>query len=128
MYEYAARVDRVVDGDTVDLTIDLGFSISYQHSCRLYGINSPEHATEAGAAAAAFLKEMLPVGTEVIIQTRKDKLEKYGRILGTLTTIPKKKKLKKGDAPPPPPETVNDLLVAAGHAFPWDGRGSRPVT
>ena len=68
----------------------------------------------------------------MFVKTQKDKLEKYGRVLGTLQIIPPKvkaKKLKKGEVAPPPvePMTVNDLLVKEGHALPWDGKGVRPV-
>ena len=126
MYEYSASVEAVVDGDTVDLLIDLGFKILYRHSCRLYGINAPEHATAAGDAATAFLKTLLPVGTSVIVKTEKDKAEKYGRILGTIT-VPPKKKAKKG-AVVAPVTSINDQLVAAGHAFVWNGTGARPVS
>jgi len=124
MYEYNARVEKVLDGDTVDLTIDLGFKVLYQHSCRLYGINAAEHGTEAGDAATAFLKGLLPVGQVVVVQTLKDRTEKYGRVLGVLT-LPAPK-AKKGAAVVVQ-ATVNDQLVAAGHAKAWDGKGERPV-
>jgi len=118
MFEYRATVLRVVDGDTVDLLIDLGFSISYTHSCRLFGINAPEHGTPEGDAATAFHAKLLPAGAPVVVRTQKDKFEKYGRILGTVF-------LAKKDAPQG--TSINDQLVAAGCAKPWDGRGARPV-
>ena len=124
MYEYNAKVEKVLDGDTVDLTIDLGFKVLYQHSCRLYGINAAEHGTEAGDAATAFLKGLLPVGQAVVVQTFKDKTEKYGRVLAVVVLPPLK--AKKG-AVEGPLVTVNEQLVAAGHAKVWDGKGARPV-
>ena len=125
MYEYAARVDKVVDGDTCNLSIDLGFCIYYAHSCRLFGINAAEHGTPAGDAAKLFLEGLLPVGTLVIVRTQKNESEKYGRILGTIV-VPPKKTRKKGVVVPTP-VSINDQLVAAGHAIPWDGKGARPV-
>ena len=52
MYEYAATVERVVDGDTIDVTLDLGFSIQYQARIRLHGINTPESRTRDKAEKA----------------------------------------------------------------------------
>jgi len=127
LFTYRAVVERVVDGDTADLVLDMGFAISYRHSCRLFGINAPEHGTAAGDAAKAFLIELLPPGTEVYVKTEKDKLEKYGRILGTLEIIPPKTKKSKKPVPVVEVQTVNDLLVQAGHALPWDGKGARPI-
>lgn len=124
MYEYRATVERVVDGDTVDLLIDLGFKIMYRHSCRLYGLNANESKTEAGVAAKAYLEALLPVGATVIVKTEKDRAEKYGRILGTLTIMRQKARsrtLLLEDT------SVNAQLLAAGHAKPWDGSGARPV-
>lgn len=112
MYEYRATVISVVDGDTVLLSVDLGFLVSYRHSCRLFGINAPEHKTPTGDAATAYLTALLPAGTVLTLRTQKDKFEKYGRILGTLI-------LADG-------RVVNDLLVAEHHAMPWDGKGGRP--
>lgn len=114
LYTYRATVVRVVDGDTVDLLLDLGFAILFKHSCRLNGINAPEHGTPAGDAAKARLTTLLPDGTPLIVATVKDKLEKFGRILGTLT-------MADGTV-------VNTLLVKEGHAFAWDGKGARPVS
>ena len=63
MYEYAATVERVVDGDTVDVTFDLGFSILYRDRVRLLGINTPEKRTRdevekvKGIAASEFASE-----------------------------------------------------------------------
>ena len=45
MYEYSCTVDRVVDGDTIDVILDLGFDILYRSRVRLYGIDTPESRT-----------------------------------------------------------------------------------
>lgn len=82
MYEYKATILKVIDGDTVDVAIDLGLRIFTQQRIRLYGINAPEMRTPEGPAAKKRLAELLPIGAEVVLRTRKDKLEKYGRYLG----------------------------------------------
>tara|TARA_R110002012_G_scaffold244431_1_gene419149 strand:- start:3051 stop:3467 length:417 start_codon:yes stop_codon:yes gene_type:complete len=89
MYEYNCSVKRVVDGDTVDVVLDLGFDILYKSRVRLYGIDTPESRTRdldekaRGKMASAFLKEAIDNGTKVVIQTKlKDSKGKFGRILG----------------------------------------------
>lgn len=82
MYEYRATILKVIDGDTVDVAIDLGLRIITQQRIRLYGINAPEMTTEDGPRAKKRLGELLPIGAEVVLRTRKDKREKYGRYLG----------------------------------------------
>ena len=86
MYKYEATVRRWVDGDTVDVDIDLGFGIIFHNQrLRLYGIDAYEQRTrdldekEKGLAATAFVNEMAPVGSKVIIVTYKK--GKYGRIM-----------------------------------------------
>jgi len=87
MYEYKCRVERVVDGDTVDVFIDLGFDVVLcNQRIRLYGIDTPESRTRDkqekiyGKAASKFLTGIL--GDDCIIRTRRDARGKYGRILG----------------------------------------------
>lgn len=82
MYEYAASLIRVVDGDTVWLDVDLGFGVSRKDSFRLYGINAPELSTPAGPPASQHLLELL--GFPITVRTIKDKREKYGRYLATI--------------------------------------------
>lgn len=91
MYEYKCTVDRIIDGDTIDVWIDLGFKIKIHKRIRLFGINAPETRTkdldekERGMAAKNYLISIIDhVDGEVIIQTKKDDTGKYGRILGTL--------------------------------------------
>ena len=89
MYEYKCEVDRVVDGDTVDVIIDCGFSIFHKARDRMYGIDTPESRTRdkdekaRGLMSKDFLSNMLKKG-DVIIKTKKDKKGKFGRILGEL--------------------------------------------
>jgi len=89
MYEYNCTVERVVDGDTIDVVLDLGFDILYKSRVRLYGIDTPESRTRdkdekaRGKMAGAFLEEAIEDGEKVIIQTKlKDSRGKFGRILG----------------------------------------------
>jgi len=87
MYEYRTKVVRIVDGDTVDVDIDLGFGVWLRKErIRLLGIDTPESRTrdkvekKYGLAAKAFLKKTL--GTSPILKTTKDGKGKFGRILG----------------------------------------------
>ena len=91
MYEYSCTVERVVDGDTIDVTLDLGFDILHKCRVRLYGIDTPESRTRnkdekvRGKMAGAFLKEAIEDGEKIVIQTKlKDSKGKYGRVLGDI--------------------------------------------
>jgi micrococcal nuclease len=84
LYIRNARVIRIVDGDTLHLDVDLGFDSRISTSCRLDGIDTPEMKTPAGKVAKARLEALLPVGTELVMQTVKDNREKYGRYLTTI--------------------------------------------
>ena len=93
MYEYIFRLDRVVDGDTIDVDLDLGFDVMLKKQrIRLYGLNTPESRTrdleekQYGLAAKARLKELLEGGETLSLRTAIDKKArgKYGRILGTI--------------------------------------------
>ena len=78
MYEYKATVKKVVDGDTIDVVIDLGFKIQYTERIRLARINAPEMSTEEGKAVKKFVSSQLE-GKGVIIKTEKSTFDKYGR-------------------------------------------------
>tara|TARA_R100001480_G_scaffold39191_2_gene52080 strand:- start:135 stop:554 length:420 start_codon:yes stop_codon:yes gene_type:complete len=89
MYEYNCTVEKVVDGDTIDVVLDLGFDILYKSRVRLFGIDTPESRTRnkdekvRGKMAGAFLKEAIEDGEKVVIQTKlKDSRGKFGRVLG----------------------------------------------
>ena len=112
MYEYSATIRRWVDGDTVDVTLDLGFDILYNNRIRLLGIDTPESRTrdleekKLGLAAKDRVKELCPVGSTVTVKTTKDGRGKFGRILGEIYV---------GDV------NVNKLLVEEGHAVEYFG-------
>ena len=93
MYQYNAVIKKVVDGDTIEIDIDLGLS-SWVHNekIRLYGIDTPEvYGVKKGSAewergnlASEFVKKYLVENNQVIIETIKDKKEKYGRYLALI--------------------------------------------
>lgn len=78
-YEYKAAVERWVDGDTVELTVDLGFHMTMRDHFRLLGIDTPERGRPGAAEAKARSNELAPVDTLVTIVTTK--ADKYGRWL-----------------------------------------------
>ena len=115
MYEYLARVRKVIDGDTVDLTVDMGFHVTMLQRVRLRGVDAPEirgPCREAGAAAKAFVQAALPEGTKVFIRTYK--LGKYGRYIADLKWIPEEPEptlqrlLEEG-------RDLAEALIEAGH-------------
>ena len=83
MYEYSAKLVRVIDADTVVLDVDLGLETTRRLTVRLYGINAPERFTDMGKVATAFATNFL-TDQDLIITTFKDKREKYGRYLATV--------------------------------------------
>jgi micrococcal nuclease len=105
MYQYKAKVIRIVDGDTLHLEVELGFDVTRKDSFRLYGLDAPELNTDAGKAAKVWLAEALTQGV-LIITTHKDDREKYGRYLATLWIDQK---------------NVNEAMIAAGHAVVYGG-------
>ena len=118
IYIYKAELVRVVDGDTVDLIIDLGFDTSRKERFRLYGIDAPEMRTEAGKEAKAWLWEALQPLEAIYVQTiqlaTKAKRDKYGRFLAVLyselpTLIPIMRE-------PIHPSSINARMVVEGHA------------
>jgi micrococcal nuclease len=90
MYEYIFKPTRVVDGDTVDGNIDLGFGINISKRLRLLGIDTPETRTrdleekKRGFEAKDYLIGLLDKATKVKIVTENDSTGKYGRVLATL--------------------------------------------
>lgn len=116
MYEYYVRkVENVVDGDTIDVLIDLGFDILFQSRVRLAGIDTPESRTKdlkekaLGLESKEYLKKTLKDAKSVVIKTEKmDSSEKYGRILGWLYI--------NGDT-----VSVNDTMINDGYAWGYLG-------
>jgi micrococcal nuclease len=116
MHEYKAKLLRVVDGDTLDAEIDLGFNVFIKERVRLYGIDTWESRTrdleekKKGLAAKARLKELI-YNKPFVIKTHKKQKGKYGRILGEIFI--------KGEGLDE--INVNDLLFEEGHACKYYG-------
>ena len=111
MYEYSATLVKIVDGDTVDVLIDLGFNTTKKERVRLLGIDTPESATKdlaekkLGLEAKEYITQWFVKNTPFRLQTTKD--DKYGRILGVFTGLDGK--------------TLNTRLVDEGYAWAYDG-------
>lgn len=89
MYTYRCNVIKIIDGDTVDVDIDLGFGVWLKKQrIRMYGIDTPESRTrdleekKAGLFAKDVVLHYLPEGSKQVLRTHKDKVGKYGRVLG----------------------------------------------
>jgi len=116
MYEYRVKkITGVVDGDTIDVELDLGFNISYSQRVRLAGIDTPESRTKdkieksLGLESKQRLKDVLSKAEVVVIRTElPDSSEKYGRILGWIFLDGAEK-------------SVNEALVADGYAWGYLG-------
>ena len=78
-FRYSAVVARWVDGDTVDVVIDLGFKVHTKQRLRLYGVNTPERGQPGFDEATAYARDRAPEGSVVEVQTYKT--GKYGRWL-----------------------------------------------
>ena len=120
IYIYKAELIRVVDGDTVELIIDLGFDTSRKERFRLYGIDAPEMNTAEGKAAKAWLREALQPLEAIYVQTiqlsTKAKRDKYGRFLAVLyDRFPQAGQIvaQSGSLPL---YSVNLVMVDLGHA------------
>jgi micrococcal nuclease len=119
IYIYKAELIRIVDGDTVDLIIDLGFDTSRKERFRLYGIDAPEMRTKEGKEAKAWLWEVLQPLDAIYVETlqhkTKAKRDKYGRFLAVLYSDLGDLRAKL------PPKTlcaasINARMIVRGHA------------
>lgn len=100
MYEYRAILDRVVDGDTVVLHVDLGWNVWLRHQhCRLAGIDAPERYTEDGKHAKTYLESI--IGEDLVITTDVDKTGSFKRMLVTLFCAG---------------QNINERMLASGNA------------
>jgi micrococcal nuclease len=116
MYEYRVKkLLAVIDGDTIDVEIDLGFDISITKRVRLAGIDTPESRTSdkyekyLGLESKALLKQRLTSAETIVIKTEKpDSSEKYGRVLGWL--------FLDGEE-----TSFNETMIASGYAWSYLG-------
>lgn len=123
---YGATVIDVIDGDTVDLMIDLGFNIHHKIRVRLYGINTPESRTKdlaekaLGLKAKDFTKDWLTRHKWVYVNTIPDKNDKYGRILAKIYSSE--------DVSATTTACLNVDIVQAGYAREYFGVGDKTWT
>lgn len=114
MYEYKIKeVIKIVDGDTIDVLIDLGFDITIKQRVRLYGIDAPESITsdakekKLGIESKEYLKKWLLDKKNLIVKTIKD--DKYGRILAKITSQDQDN------------SCINDEMIKYGYAWLYNG-------
>ena len=119
MYEYNCKIDRVVDGDTVDVDIDLVFDVwMLKQRIRLYGVDTPESRTRDaeekvfGNLAKNFVQVRLPVGSNQVLRTKLDGKGKFGRILGEFVI---------GET------TLNSLLIESNNAVKYHGQSKDDI-
>ena len=115
MYEYKCKIVKVVDGDTTDVDIDLGFGVwLHKQRVRFFGIDTPESRTrdleekKYGLASKEYVLNAMPVGSTQTLVTVKDGKGKYGRILG-------KFRLEDGSI-------LNDNMIKEHHAVAYFGQ------
>ena len=119
MYEYKCKVTRVVDGDTVDIDIDLGFGVwLHKERVRIYGIDTPESRTRDkvekrfGLLAKEFVKGFVK-GSSVILRTQKyDAKGKFGRILGDIIVDDK---------------SLSETMIQEHHAVAYHGQSKEDI-
>lgn len=123
MYEYRCEVKRVIDGDTVDVDIDLGFGVWMRNErVRLYGIDTPESRTKDkeekkyGIAAKNFLKGMVLDEGGIVLKTYKDAEGKFGRILGELWRT-----TDYAD------QSINEYMIEKHHAVRYHGQSKESI-
>ena len=125
MHEYNCTIRRVVDGDTVDVDIDLGFGIwIHNERVRLYGIDTPESRTrdleekKAGLFAKGVVLHYLPEGSKQVLKTHKDKVGKYGRVLGEFIIY---------DAEEDRQTTINEFMIKHKIGVAYSGKSKEDI-
>lgn len=118
MYEYSAKINRVIDGDTIVVDIDLGFKIQATKTLRLLGINTPEiygkNASPEGTKVKEYVEALL-FNQKLIVKTLKDRTGKYGRYLAEVEV------LSGEDNGRPFWINLNKHLLENGMAEPYEG-------
>ena len=125
VYEYKCKIVRVVDGDTVDVDIDLGFGVwMHKERIRLHGIDTPESRTrdleekKYGLLAKEQIRFFLPEGSMQTLVTVRDKAGKFGRILGKFKIFDSKNDCE---------TTINDWMIQEHHAAPYFGQSKEEI-
>ena len=123
MYEYRCKVVKIVDGDTVDVDIDLGFGVWLKKErIRMFGIDTPESRTrdldekKYGLMAKDYITKLLDDEGGIVLKTRKDAEGKYGRILGELwrtTDLADR--------------SINQIMIEKHHAVSYHGQSKEDI-
>lgn len=123
MYEYRCKVVKIVDGDTVDVDIDLGFGVWLKKErIRMFGIDTPESRTrdldekKYGLMAKNYITKLLDDEGGIVLKTRKDAEGKYGRILGELWRT-----TDFADT------SINELMIKNHHAVSYHGQSKEDI-
>ena len=123
MYEYKCKVKRVVDGDTMDVILDLGFDILHSVRVRLAGIDTPESRTRdldekaRGKLSKAYLKESIK-GKKIVLKTKiKDSRGKFGRVIAEVWA-----EFEEGSM-----RNVNELMIKECHAVKYNAENKALV-
>ena len=123
MYEYKCKVVHIVDGDTVDVDIDLGFGVWLKKErIRMFGIDTPESRTrdldekKYGLMAKEYITKLLDDEGGIVLKTRKDAEGKYGRILGELWRT-----TDFADT------SINELMIKNHHAVSYHGQSKEDI-
>lgn len=106
MWTYRGRILRVIDGDTVDVLVDLGFHIQSTQRLRLLYVDTPERNESGWLEATTFTRSLLPTGQSVVIKT--EKADSFGRYLAEVFPVDEQDGIAAG--------SVNTALLASGHA------------
>lgn len=101
MYEYEVSLVRIIDGDTIEVEVDLGFRITHRMHVRLYGFNTPERGQPGYREAADHLRTLIPATGKFAVRSIKPE-DKYGRWIVEVSG-------------------VADSMVASGNAVPYFG-------
>lgn len=112
LYTYRVISYRVVDGDTLDVTLDLGFNTFRKEKVRLARINAPEIKTDAGSIAKSYLSDLLSGGV-LTVQTKRDNKDRYGRYIAEVWIEKQISKDTKKLL------NINDIMLADGKAVPY---------
>ena len=130
MYEYRAKILRVVDGDTVDVDIDLGFGVwMHKERVRMMGIDTPESRTrdkvekKFGLASKEYVKAYLPIGSMHVLKTEidksgEDKKGKFGRILGDFLVYDSKEDAQK---------KLTEIMISQGYGVAYHGQSKDDI-
>jgi len=123
MYEYRCKVVKIIDGDTVDVDIDLGFGVWLKKErIRMFGIDTPESRTrdldekKYGLMAKDYITRLLDDEGGIVLKTHKDAEGKYGRILGELWRT-----TDFADT------SINDLMIKNHHAVSYHGQSKDDI-